>query len=141
VTRIFWDTNLFIYLFEENPEFTPRVLDIRQAMLSRGDRLYTSSLTFGEVLVKPTEKANHQLLGRYRALFQSSAITVIAFDAAAVALYAGIRSDRGIARPDAIQLACAANAEIDLFITNDDRLSQKQVPGVKFVTSLHRAPI
>ena len=41
--------------------------------------------------------------------------------------------------PDAIQLACAAAAAIDLFITNDDRLSRKHVPEVKFVTSLERA--
>jgi hypothetical protein len=41
--------------------------------------------------------------------------------------------------PDAIQLACAAAAGVDLFITNDDRLSRKHVPEVKFITSLERA--
>jgi predicted nucleic acid-binding protein len=41
--------------------------------------------------------------------------------------------------PDAIQLACATNARCDLFITNDDRLSQKIVPGIQFIASLERA--
>ena len=43
--------------------------------------------------------------------------------------------------PDAIQLACAASVGIDLFITNDDRLSRKNIPGINFITSLARAPI
>ena len=38
-----------------------------------------------------------------------------------------------------IQLASAATAGVDLFITNDDRLSRKHVPDVKFITSLERA--
>jgi len=50
-----------------------------------------------------------------------------------------IRADRAIGAPDAIQLACAASAGVDLFITNDDRLSRKHVPDVKFITSLERA--
>ena len=41
--------------------------------------------------------------------------------------------------PDAIQLACAAAAGVDLFITNDDRLSRKHVADVKFIASLERA--
>jgi predicted nucleic acid-binding protein len=47
--------------------------------------------------------------------------------------------DRTIRPPDAIQLACAAQANVDLFITNDDRLSHKVVPGIQFVTSLDKA--
>ena len=40
--------------------------------------------------------------------------------------------------PDAIQLACAAAGGTDLFITNDDRLSRKNVPGIAFIQSLQR---
>jgi predicted nucleic acid-binding protein len=43
--------------------------------------------------------------------------------------------------PDAIQLACAAAAGIDLFITNDDRLSKFHVQGIHFITGLDQAPI
>ena len=141
MTKIFWDTNLFIYLFERNPKFSPRVLEIRKRMLARGDYLYTSSLTVGEILVKPAEERTKIQLDRYRAFFQTPAITVIPFDWSAATLYAGIRTDRSISRPDAIQLACAASADVDLFITNDERLSGKLVPGIKFLTNLARAPV
>jgi predicted nucleic acid-binding protein len=53
VSRVFWDTNLFIYLFEDSPRFGPKVVALRQKMLKRGDELLTSTLTLGEVLVKP----------------------------------------------------------------------------------------
>ena len=141
MTKVFWDTNLFVYLFERNPRFSERVVAIRKSMLARGDRLCTSSLTVGEILVKPAEEGNRTLANRYRAFFEHPALTVIPFDLKAACLYAELREDRGISRPDAIQLACAAAAEVDLFITNDERLAGKLVPGVKFVTSLARAPL
>jgi len=66
---------------------------------------------------------------------------VLPFDFKAVGYYARIRQDRTIQPPDAIQLACAASAGVDLFISNDDRLSRKNIPGINFITSLARAPI
>jgi predicted nucleic acid-binding protein len=69
-------------------------------------------------------------------------LTVLPFDLAAAEAYAHIRQDRTVGPADAIQLACAESAQADLFITNDDRLSQKNIPGVSFfVASLSRAPI
>lgn len=136
MTRIFWDTNLFIYLFEGG-RFAPRVRELRERMAARGDQLFTSALTLGEVLVKPAA-AGADVSRDHRLTLQHAA-TIIAFDADAAVHYASIRADRTIKPPDAIQLACAAAANIDLFITNDDRLSSKVVAGVKFVTSLDRA--
>jgi len=141
MTSVFWDTNLFIYLFERNPRFSARMVEIRKNMLARGDQLCTSSLTVGEILVKPAQEGQRELLHRYRTFFQQPVITVISFDLKAASIYAEIRNDRGISRPDAIQLACAAAAEVDLFVTNDERLSAKRVSGIKFVTSLARAPL
>ena len=68
-------------------------------------------------------------------------LRVLNFDLEAAGHYAYIRQDKSIQPPDAIQLACAASAGIDLFITNDDRLSRKNIPGINFITSLARAPI
>jgi predicted nucleic acid-binding protein len=66
---------------------------------------------------------------------------VIDFDSDAALAYARIRKDRSVRPPDAIQLACAATGEMELFITNDDRLSQKTVEGIHFIVSLERALI
>jgi len=141
LAKVFWDTNLFIYLIEENREFSPAVENLRRRMLQRDDRLYTSAMTVGEVLVKPLSTRNTSIAGRYRKFFASQYVTVAGFDLAAAEAYALIRQDRAIHPADAIQLACAAAAEVDLFITNDDRLSKRNINGINFITSLTRAPI
>jgi uncharacterized protein len=138
MSRIFWDTNLFIYLFECSGLEADRVAALRQRMLERSDRLYTSTLTLGEVLVKPVERGLDDLRRRYEDTLSREA-TVLAFDREAARAYATIRRDRGIRAPDAIQLACAARAGVDLFVTNDDRLSRCTVPGIHFISSLERA--
>ena len=107
-------------------------------MLQRGDQLYTSVLTLGELLVKPIEKRDIKLREVYEGLLAAHSV-LIPFDKAAATIYAEIRHDRTIRPPDAIQLSCAASTRIDLFITNDDRLSQKVISGIQFVTSLERA--
>jgi predicted nucleic acid-binding protein len=138
MSRIFWDTNLFIYLFEGSGVDAERVAALRQRMLERNDRLYTSTLTLGEVLVKPVERGLDDLRRRYEQTLSREA-TVVPFDRDAARSYAAIRRDRGLRAPDAIQLACAARAGVDLFVTNDDRLSRCTVPGVHFIASLERA--
>jgi len=140
-SSIFWDTNLFLYLLEDSPQFGTAVADLRRSMLRRGDRLFTSALTLGEVLVKPLCTGNTMLADSYRGFFGAPELTISYFDTHAAEAYAHIRQDRTIQPADAIQLACASAADIDLFITNDDRLSRKSIPGINFITSLSRAPI
>jgi hypothetical protein len=49
--------------------------------------------------------------------------------------YATIPSSTTLKGPDAIQLACAGEVGVGLFVTNDHRLQGKQVDG--FSSSLH----
>ena len=44
MARVFWDTNLFIYLLEENPLHVEEVRELWISMRRRGDRLLTSQL-------------------------------------------------------------------------------------------------
>lgn len=140
MSRIFWDTNLFIYFLEGSDERARRVVDLRRKMLERGDQFLTSALTLGEVLVKPIELGDDVLRRKYEDVITSVAV-VIPFELKAAGLYAALRTDRSLRPPDAIQLACAAAAGVDLFITNDARLQSKRVPGIQFIVPLDRAPI
>lgn len=138
MSLIFWDTNLFIYLFEGRGTEAGQVTVLRERMRVRKDRLCTSALTLGEVLVKPIEKGDLALLGQYEQAIRSQT-QLIAFSEEVALQYAQIRQDRTIKPPDAIQLACAAYARADLFVTNDDRLSQARIAGIHFVVSLDSA--
>ena len=112
MSRVFWDTNLFVYLIESTGHRSRQVLELYGRMRERGDSLFTSALTVGEILVKPVERNNDALRRRYEQALGSGA-TVLAFDIDAASRYAEIRQDRSIRPPDAIQLACAAAAEMD----------------------------
>ena len=140
MSRVFWDTNLFIYLFEGQGERAERVVALRRRMLARGDQLLASTLTLGEILVKPLERGDDAVSRLYEEVLSREAV-LVPFNVEAARVYAGPRRDRALRAPDAIQLACAAQSRADLFLTNDERLSQCTVPGVQFVTSLERAPL
>lgn len=140
MSRVFWDTNLFIYLFEDYGSLGQRVKELRSAMLARGDQLITSTLTLGEVLVKPVEAGNDELVEKYERAITSTSV-ILSFDVKAAKVYAKLRCDRSLRAPDAIQLACAAAANVDLFITNDARLQAKHVDGIQFIVPLERAPL
>jgi len=137
VSRVFWDTNLFIYLLEERAH-AEQVSLLRRRMIERGDELLTSALTLGELLVKPLETGN-EVLGRHYQQAIAEGATILPFDVKAAPRFAQIRQDRSIRAPDAIQLACASSAGVNLFITNDDRLSRKQVPGIDLIQGLDKA--
>ncbi|MCY3801272.1 MAG: PIN domain-containing protein [Chloroflexi bacterium] len=138
MSRIFWDTNLFIYLLEGAGEHTERVAALRRRMIERDDELLTSALTLGEVLVKPIEVGDEDLMRRYQYAIETGA-TVLPFDRRAASVFAEVRQDRSIRPPDAIQLACASAAGTDMFITNDDRLTRKIIRGIHFIRSLETA--
>lgn len=142
MTRVFWDSNLFIYLFEKNPAWSAKVKSLSAKMAERGDQLFTSTLSIGEVLAKPYELGDRDACRLYEKVIQDTAV-VVAFDVAAARTFAKLRADRTmrVRPPDAIQLACAATAGVDLFLTNDTRLHNVRLDGIHFITSIDRAPL
>ncbi len=137
--KVFWDTNLFIYFLENYAGFTVAVMALEERMRARGALLVTSTLTIGELLVRPVSLGLDDVARQYEALIREQAL-VVPFDGAAIGAYARIRT-AGVRQPDAIQLACAAAAGVDLFVTNDDRLSRRLIPGAPIVVSLASVPI
>ena len=136
MSRIFWDTNLLVYLLEGKSRGR-QVAELRQRMIEREDELLTSALTLGEVLVKPVETGDQALRRRYEHAITSGA-TVVPFDVEAAPRFAELRQDRSLRAPGATQLACASAAGTDLFITNDNRLSWKNIRGIQFIQSLDK---
>ena len=138
MSRIFWDTNIFIYLMEGSGANHTLAQTLLNRMLVRRDELITSAMTLGELLVKPLEANRPDLAQRYEALLGSRGVIVVNFDRNAARIYARLRLDRNIRPPDAIQLSCAAVAATNLFVTNDARLSNKTVSGIDFIVPLEK---
>lgn len=141
MNKVFLDTNLWIYFLEDTGPRGLRAMQIVSAIAGRGDSLIVSTLTLGELLVKPIRMGDQALADRYRQTFHRQGIKLSGFDETSGEIFARVRQDKSIKPPDAIQLATAANEGCDLFITNDERLSRAFVPGIRFITSMDRAPI
>jgi len=142
MSRIFWDTNLFIYFFENYGNESQRTKALLQRMSERGDELFTTTLTIGEVIIQPLRQGDLDRCDRYENAIRTYA-NVLTFDIAAARNFAILRanSKQNIRPPDAIQLACAATARVDLFLTNDTHLHNLHIEGIHFITSVDRAPI
>ena len=140
MSKVFFDTNIFIYMFEGLEPFCSRAVAIRKRMLERGDQLVTSAMTLGEVLVKPTKLAQTSLIEQYNRALRTTA-HMLNFDPQVAWRYASLRATHSLRNADAIQLACAANFGVDLFVTNDAQLVRLDVPGIGFIAPLDRVPL
>jgi predicted nucleic acid-binding protein len=136
VSRVYWDTILFIYWLEDHPQFAKRVDAIYHRMKARRDQLLTGAFTFGEVLARVYRKGAASRAEEVRRQLQRVLDEVVPFTLETADHYARIRGTLGLAPADAIHLASAAQAGTDLFLTNDKRLVGKFVPGIQFVASL-----
>lgn len=140
MSRVFWDANIFIYIFEGRGESADRARALRRAMLARGDQLLTSALVMAEILVKPLEAGDEARCAAYERAVAESA-TILSFELRHARVFARIRRDRAIRGPDAVHLACAALAGVDLFVTADARLQGKPIEGIQFIVPLDRVPL
>lgn len=141
MSRVFLDSNIFIYLIEDRGVLGKRAAELLERLSMRRDEVITSVLTLGEVLTKPIRENRNDLAELYEQALNSPGIETLAFDRGAARTYARIRMDKTIKAPDAIQLAVAAVSKCDLFVTNDQRLNKKVIPGIQFISALEHVPI
>jgi uncharacterized protein len=139
MSRIYWDSMLFIYLLEGNAQFGPRVREIHREMTRRGDVLCTSVFTLGEVLIGPQKLRATDATARLKDYFEHGDIELIPFTAKTAETYAQIRAENSVLPADAIHLASAAEARSNLFLTNDRKLHRLQIPGIQFIIGLDGA--
>jgi len=137
VSRVYWDTMLFIYWLEENPQFGKRVDAIWSRMQERNDRLITGALAFGEMFAGAFRRgAEIERIQKVRAALEDAVSEVIPFTAETAYVYGRIKGSLKIPSADAIHLASAATAGTDLFLTNDKGLIGKVIPGIQFIAGL-----
>jgi predicted nucleic acid-binding protein len=137
MSRIFWDSMLIIYLLEGHPTFSPRVQQLLARARRRGDSLYTSYQALGEVMAGAEKSLEAQKTIVIRQTLEEMGFSYLPFDNGAVATFARLRGRQRVKIADSIQLACAASAGIDLFLTGDQQLVKLDVPGIQFIADFN----
>jgi predicted nucleic acid-binding protein len=125
---------LFIYLLEWNPAHGQRVREILAESYERNDYLCCSYLAVGEVMagaLGDMEKAMN-----IQSKIKEMGFHFLPFDQGALLPFSRLRAKEKLRAADAIHLACAASAGVDLFLTGDKQLTRRHVPGVKFIADI-----
>lgn len=141
MSRIFWDSMLFIYLLEDHPAFSVRARQLLARSRRRGDSLFTSYLALGEVLAGAEKSAQPMKAVALRQSFDEMGFSYLPFDEGAVAPFSRLRGRQNVKIADSIHLSCAASAGIDLFLTGDKQLTKLDVPGIQFIADFNNPVI
>ncbi len=137
MSRVFWDTMLLIYLLEGNAAFRPRAEALLARSRRRGDSLFTSYLAVGEVMAGVERFDEPIKAAAVRKTLDEIGFRFLPFDAGAVRPFSLLLGQEKLKIADAIHLASAASAGIDLFLTGDERLTKLDVPGIQFIADFN----
>jgi predicted nucleic acid-binding protein len=137
MSRIYWDTMLFIYLLEDHPAYSPRARQLLERAYKRGDSLYTSYLALGEMMAGIERSPQQQKAAVVVETIKDMGFSFLPFDGGAVSPFSRLRAKQKLRIADSIHLACAASAGIDLFLTGDQQLLKLDVPGIQFIADFN----
>lgn len=133
MSRIFWDSMLFNYLLDDHPQYATRVQQILERSIKRKDSLFTSHFVLGEIMAGAERSPDPHKRMAVREALDNLGFSFLPFDAGAVTPFSRLRGEPKVRVADAIHLACAASAGIDLFLTGDKDLVKLDVPGIQFI--------
>jgi uncharacterized protein len=137
MSRVFWDTMLLIYLLEGNPAFRPRADELLARSRRRDDSLFTSCLAVGEVMAGVERFDRPLKASAVRDALEEIGFRFLPFDAGSMRPFSLLRGREKLKVTDAVHLACAASAGIDLYLTGDTQLLKLDVPGVQFIADFN----
>lgn len=137
MSRIYWDSMLFIYWLEGNPVFSERVRELLERAYRRNDQLFTSYLALGEIMAGAEKSPHPQKTTVIQKNLEEIGFRFLPFDQGAVRPFSALRAKLKLKMADSIHLACAASAGIDLFLTGDQQLVKLDVPGIQFIADFN----
>jgi predicted nucleic acid-binding protein len=135
--KIALDTNIFIYVFEQHPDFGEKAKWLLEQVEEGAYSAVASTISLTEILVKPIREANLALEKQYKLLFAHFPnLSVVPVDNPVAERAAFLRGKYGIKTPDALVIASAILAQADVFVTNDLRLEQVEEIACRSLSQL-----
>lgn len=114
------DTNCFIYYFEDNAKYAPKLEPIFNKIQDGSIQGSMSVLSFLEILVKPKKENNVFLENRYKVILNNYPnLRIIELSLSVADLAAKLRAIYNLKTPDAIILATSLYINSKYLVTND----------------------
>ncbi len=121
--RVYFDSNIFIYLMEGFASLAHDLNDIRDSIAHGESSICTSELTLCEVLVPAFRANNTRLLALYRQFIEDSGAFELVPTTRETYVRASLfRAQLNLKTPDAIHMASAIQSGCTAFLTNDKSL-------------------
>jgi predicted nucleic acid-binding protein len=119
------DTAIFIYFFENHPQYAP-LAEITIKGIENGKwQGVTSTITLMEITVRPWQLGNETAAREYEAvLVHFPNLTIVDVDRNVARAAAQLRAKYKVSPPDALQVAASISFGAQAFLTNDKRLSK-----------------
>lgn len=137
VERIFLDSAPVIYFVENHPVYAPVLTEIFHRIDNGQLLAVTSPITLAECLVLPIRQRMAQLEADFVELIAHGNNTLfVPIGQASAREAARLRAQYNITLTDALQIASAAHAGCDAFLTNDEALQRVQDLKVILVEQL-----
>ncbi|NDJ22721.1 PIN domain-containing protein [Nostoc sp. B(2019)] len=131
-TRVYLDTNIWIYALEGYPAFVQNLTQLFQNIEQGNLSVVTSELSLAEALVKPFQNQDLAQQKTYKQFISNSRnLTVIPVSRQVLIEAAQLRASVNIKLPDAIHAATALLSQCSTFLTNDQRF--QGVPSLSVV--------
>jgi len=129
--KVFLDTVIFIYFFEENPQWIDLVLPIFQLAELKKVKLVTSNITALEVITGYKKSGKEEFVKKFWEMLRDFDIELLNFKKTHIEKAAQLRVDFNLRTPDAIQASLAIKDKIPAFVTNDKRF--KKIKELKVI--------
>ncbi len=136
--KVYLDTNVFIYFLDRNPDYFRLVAPIIEAVESGLIIGCTGDVSIAEILVKPYQSGNLELVASIKAFFRmENFLSISSHDAETFDLAAQLRAKYNQKFIDALHYATAIRAGCTFFITNDSGIRSGNALDVILLSALH----
>jgi len=118
--KAYFDTNIFIYLFEDHPKYQNQISELIEHLDSIGCQIISSEMSLAECLVKPYADDDTGSIELYTENLQTSDFLKMSPVSRDVLIQASsLRASLKNKMPDSIHVATAVIEQCDVFIGND----------------------
>ena len=122
--KVYFDTNIFIYLFEGNKDYARLLGEIQTLIENEQIHVFSSDLVYTELLPPHARKGNKKAIEQTIDFLNAFDITTASKE---VFIDAGIlRGEMNMKTPDAIHVATAMASNCNIFLTNDKDIQVRQ---------------
>ena len=131
--RVYFDTNIFIYILDHHPELGELCLSMVQSAVDKELDGFSGDLVLAELLVKPLKDNNARAVKAVKDLFtEMTRIELLPHTKFAFEAAAHLRASYKIKFPDALHIATAIENRVEIFLTND-----RDIPSMSEITVLN----